>query len=257
MLNGLYSSTSGLLMQQHRMDNIANNLANVNTTAYKKDTPVFTLYRPEFDQRYPQNLIKESLYNETINSVVQLDDITTNYERGHFKETGNTFDLALENPNAFFAIETPWGVRYTRSGEFTINEEGTLVTQDGFPLVSANNPGEENITIPQGGEDINMTTDGTIFANNVAIDALLVVEFADLANLQKVGRNQYTAVGTEGAITANGGVRQGTLEASNVNAIGEMVKMIDASRGYEMYAKVVQTHDEIMQQSNSKIAGQA
>ncbi len=256
MLNGLYSSTSGLLMQQQRLDTISNNLANVNTAAYKKDTSVFTLYRPEFDQRYPQNYIKESLYNETINSVVQLDDVVTNFERGHFKQTSNTFDVALENPNAFIAIETPWGVRYTRSGEFTLNNEGELVTQDGFNVMSANNPGTENIVIPQG-QDIQMTIDGAIHADNVAVDAIMIVEFDEVANLQKVGRNQYTAVGTEGVQTANGGVRQGFIEASNVNAIGEMVKMIDASRGYEMYSKVVQTHDDTMQQSNSRIAGQS
>ncbi len=251
MLNGLYTATSGMLMQQTRLDVISNNLSNVNTTGFKKEQAVFSVFRPN-EERLPQTWIRNTLYNRSINSAVILDDIYTNHENGELKQTGNVFDLALVKENAFFSIDTPWGLRYTRSGDFTMNENGDLVTREGFPVMSNQAEGDP-INIPDG---TNISTDrqGNIYSDGVIISTLGISEFDDLSYLQKVGRNLFAAVDIEPTPAVNPQMYQGFLEDSNVNPISEMVRMIDASRGYEIYAKVVQTHDDILSASASKIS---
>ncbi len=213
MLNGLYVSTSGLLMQQSRLDTISNNLANMNTNAFKKDMAVFSVYRPK-DDRYPQNFIRETHYNKTINTAVMLDDIVTNHSKGQFKQTGNKFDFALTKENAFFAIDTPWGIRYTRDGSFTKNSDGDLVTQDGYPVMSRGAQGTANINIPENSR-IEVDSTGTIYNNGVPGEQFLIVEFENLENLQKVGRNQYAAVDIEPLELDEAGLKQGFNPASS------------------------------------------
>ncbi|MDE7170120.1 MAG: flagellar basal-body rod protein FlgF [Mucispirillum sp.] len=256
MQNGLYVATSGMLMQQNRVDTISNNLANMNNNGFKRDRAVFSVFRPD-DKRYPQNFIRETHYNKTINTAVLLHENSANFEMGPIKETGNTFDFAIKQENAFFAIDTPWGIRYTRDGAFTLNENGELVTAEGYHVMSRNAQGTANIVIDQNARfEVDKT--GTIYANGIAGDRLMIVEFDknDLRQLQKVGRNQFAAVDIEPMDADNAGVRQGYVEGANVDPIAEMVRMIDASRGYEMYAKVVQTHDEISQKAASQILTQ-
>lgn len=254
MQNGLYIATSGLLMQQNRVDSISNNIANMNTNAYKRDRAVFSIHRPE-ESRYPQNFIRQSSYNKTINTAVLLHESSSSFEAGPLKETGNKFDFAIEQDNAFFAIDTPWGIRYTRDGAFTLNENGELVTAEGYRVMGRNAQGTSNIVVNQNARfEVDKT--GTIYANGVVDDQFLIVEFDDVRQLQKVGRNQYAAVDIEPADADNAGVRQGYVEGANVDPIAEMVRMIDASRGYEMYAKVVQTYDEINQKSATQIVTQ-
>ena len=251
MLNGLYTATSGMLMQQTRLDVISNNLANVSTTGFKKEQAVFSVFRPN-EERLPQTWIRDTLYNKSINTAVILDEIYTNHENGELKETGNVFDLALVKENAFFSIDTPWGVRYTRAGDFTMNENGDLVTREGYPVMSNQAEGAP-INIPDG-TYISTDREGNIYSDGVVIDALGIAEFDDLSYLQKVGRNLFAAVDIEPTPATSPQVYQGFLEDSNVNPISEMVRMIDASRGYEIYSKVVQTHDQILSTSANKIA---
>ena len=174
---------------------------------------------------------------------------------GPIKETGNKFDFAIQQENAFFAIDTPWGVRYTRDGSFTLNDNGELVTAEGFKVMSRNAQGTANIQVDQNARfEVDKT--GTVYANGIAGDQLMIVEFDDVRQLQKVGRNQFAAVDIEPIDADNAGIRQGYVEGANVDPIAEMVHMIEASRGYEMYAKVVQTHDEISQKSATQILTQ-
>lgn len=254
MYNGLYVATSGLLMQQNRVDSISNNIANINTNGFKRDRAVFSIYRPE-DKRYPQNFIRESHYNKTINTAVLLHENSASFEKGTFKKTDNKFDFALEKENAFFAIDTPWGVRYTRDGAFTLNSDGELVTAEGYKVMSRNAQGTAYIQADQA-QRFEVDKNGAVYANGVNNDEFLIVEFDDVRQLQKVGRNQFAAVDVEPIDSDNPGVHQGFVEGANVDPIQEMVRMIDASRGYEMYAKVVQTHDEIAQKSATQILTQ-
>jgi flagellar basal-body rod protein FlgG len=251
MQNGLYVATSGLLMQQMRVDNISNNLSNVNTNGFKKDLALFSDYRP-VDKRFPQNWVQKTLYNKTINSSVKLDDIYTNHEQGHFVPTNNSLDLALEDPNNFFAVETPWGIRYTKNGEFTLNSDGEMVTRDGFNVLDANT--NAPIQIPQNMGAISITKEGQVFAGDTNIAQVGVAHFNDLEYLQKVGHNLYTAVDILPQVPENPTVLQGFVESSNVNPIQEMVLMVDAMRGFEMYQKMIQTYDTLNEQASTAIA---
>lgn len=244
MLNGLYVAAGGMLMQSKRVDLIANNLANVNTTGYKKERPAFTTYMPQGQQPNPQNKIRESDYNKAINSSVKLDTVQTDFALGSNRQTGNTFDFAIQNKNAFFAVDTPFGIRFTRDGSFTVNADNELVTKDGFPVLSDNLQSASAVQI-QPGAEIVFTENGQMMVNGNAESSIFLGEFENVENLQKVGRNLYSAIGVEPEISDSPQLKQGFLEGSNVNAVEEMVQMLEASRGYETYQKVISTMDEI------------
>ncbi|MDY6821473.1 MAG: flagellar hook-basal body protein [Deferribacterota bacterium] len=241
MLNGLYVATSGLLAQENRVNSLSNNLANINTTGYKKEKPVFTMYLPR-DKRYPQNIIRESLYNKSINSVVRLDDIYTDFQTGTLKETTNPYDLALGNENAFFVVDTPFGLRFTRDGNFTLNNEGVLVNQDGYPVLSSDYINNPEIVIPNDA-NVTFTEQGEVLIDNLLQNRLYIVSFNNLHNLQKVGRNMYQATNILPEEAENPELKQGFLESSNVNPVGEMVKMIDSLRSFERYQKAIDILD--------------
>jgi flagellar basal-body rod protein FlgG len=250
MKNGLYVATSGLLMQDARVVAISNNLANANTVGFKRDLTVFSEYK-NIDRRIPQNWIQKTSYNKAINAAVKLDENTNNQSVGPLKSTGNTFDLALEGENSFFAIDTPWGLRFTRNGEFTLNDMGELVNQDGFNVLDANGA---NITIPNNTEKPTITKSGNIYIGDVQISQIDVAYFSEPEKLQKVGRNLYAAIGVLPEEPSQEVVRQGYVELSNVSPVLEMVRMIDAMRGFEMYQKMVQTYDGLNDKTANEIA---
>jgi flagellar basal-body rod protein FlgG len=234
------------------MDIISNNLANVITGGYKKDRPAFTEYIPENKEQYPQDIIRNSKYNKTINASVKLDTVSTDFSMGNYKQTGNKLDFAIGNENVFFAVDTPFGIRFTRDGHFSLNEKHEVVTQDGFKVLSGTLQSISGITI-QPEDEVTITEKGDIVVNGNKQNTIFLGEFKDLENLQKVGRNLYAAIGTEPKISENPNLKQGFLEMSNVNAVEEMVKMLEASRGYETYQKVIQTIDELNSKASNEI----
>lgn len=250
MQNGLYVATSGLLMQEKRVTVVSNNISNINTNGFKKELAVFSDYRP-VDKRYPQNWIQKTLYNKTINSSVKLDDSPTDFEMGHLKLTENNFDLALQDPKSFFAVETPWGIRYTRDGEFTLNSDGELVTRQGYNLVDRGTGAP--IVIPQGLGAPQIVEDGTVYVGGGNIGQIEVARFEETEYLQKVGHNLFAAVGVLPELPDTPGVVQGFVESSNVDPIMEMVRMVEALRGFEMYQKVIQTYDSVNEQAANSI----
>ena len=254
MLNGLYTTVGGMVASERRLDVITNNLSNANTNSYKKDRPVFTLYQPD-DARFPQNAVRETLYNKTINSTSRMEDIYTNFDRGTMKETHNNFDLALANQEAFFAVDAPMGVRYTRDGAFTINNDGLLSTKEGFPVIIRNEDGDfdtlsmDSITL----EGLSVGEDGSIFLDDVPMGSLEISSFDNIDKLQKQGRNLYAAIDVFPQSASSPQVFQGYLEGSNVNAVDEMVQMIDATRSFELYGRLIITHDEINAKASTDI----
>jgi flagellar basal-body rod protein FlgG len=242
MLNGLYVATSGLMMQNRRVENIANNLANVNTTGFKKDVPVFTEYFPA-EKEFPQNFIRSTDYNKAMNSTVKMSENKTDFSSGYLRETGGNLDFAISDPNSFFAVDTPFGIRFTRSGDFTINENSELVTAEGYPVLSnIDDAAPQPIVLP---ENFTVTENGIILADGEPVDQLGIAYFENTDNLQKVGHSLYAAVDVLPEQAENPGVTGGYLEGSNVNAVLEMVRMIDASRSFETYQKVIQSIDSI------------
>ena len=247
MLNGLYTATSGMLLQEKRLDVLSNNLANINTVGFKMDTPNFESYNTK-ESQYPQNIITESTYNKTINATSRIGEVYTDFAAGHIKETGNKLDLALNNPKSFFAVDTPFGVRFTRSGNFAINNQRELVTQEGFPVLSTNN---SSIVIPDG--ELTILGNGEIAVNGAILANLQVVEFEDTAKLQKTGNNLFTAVGILPTPSVAAEIKQGYLEMSNINAVREMVNMITAQRAFETYQRVIRTIDTLNERAANEL----
>jgi flagellar basal-body rod protein FlgF len=217
----------GLFRQERRYELISNNLSNVQTPGFKKDMPIF------------HQVFSEALHPSL--SILSMDTefSQTLLEQGEIRNTGNPLDLAIEG-EGFFKIKTPEGVRYTRNGNFRLNREGVLVQSDGFPVLSRN--GE--ITLQ--GNQISVERDGAVKVNGADRDKLALVTFADLKGLKKEGKTLFRLEGEQEEKEAQGaGVLQGALENSNVNALEEMVQMIDSLRTFETCYKIVQAQDEM------------
>ena len=218
MTPGIFSLIEGALYQELRFEAISNNLANVNTTAFKKDQVAF-----------------DEIFAEVRSS--------TDFSPGPGRHTGNELDVTL-NGAGFFVIQTPNGVRYTRDGSFTLDGEGTLVTQNGDIVLGQNGA----ISIENG--HVTMDKAGNVMVENEVVDKLSVVEFRDRELLKKEGHSYYRYDGEEGDIITPEeiGLQQGYVEQSNVNPTEEMIQMIEAFRAYESVQKAIQSMDELTNQ---------
>jgi flagellar basal-body rod protein FlgG len=244
MVRGLYTAWTGMANEQKRLDIISNNLANAATIGYKKDSVTnqsfndfLTLKIKDSSEGYIDRPIG------TMNLGVKLGEAYTDYKQGSLRETGNTFDLAIEG-KGFFKISTKDRdgnevTKYTRDGSFIRNQDGKLQDADGNSLMGES--GE--ITIPVNAANIAIDTDGSVFADGVYVDKITTTDFEDYDYLKKQGDSMYVAV--DGATTVDGtaAIRQGYTEQSNVNVISEMVDMIAVTRAYEANQKVIQTVD--------------
>ncbi len=243
MVRGIYIAASGMLTESMRQDVIANNLANANTTGFKRSQVVAS----EFDSLLLRNLgvpgapaIGELQYGSQVEDIVVID------QQGKLKATDNPLDLALSGPG-YFAVDTPEGRRYTRDGSFQVDEQGRLVTKEGHVVAGQNGA----ITIGPGGNvDIGVAEDGTVSQGQRILGRITVTNL-DPASLAKQGDSLV-----DGTIQAGetGGVRQGFLEASTVNVVSEMVELIRVMRSFEASQRAVRAHDEALTQSATQVA---
>jgi flagellar basal-body rod protein FlgG len=206
----------GSLAQQLRFENISNNLANVNTNGFKKDVI-------SFDKAL------------ALNNASSID-----FSPGPIVHTGNDLDVAIEG-SGFFTIQTAKGLRYTRDGVFTLNEQGRLVTVNGDAVLGQNGP----ITVR--GNHFRVNRDGGVVDADGPLDTLAIVEFKQSRLLKKEGASRYAYDGRQTDImpARNPNVQQGFIEKSNVNPSEEMIKMIEAYRDFESVQKAIQGMDEI------------
>jgi flagellar basal-body rod protein FlgF len=230
MDNTTYISLSNQAALRRRMDLIANNIANMNTTGFKTEHPVFEDYliKPDpFERKATYN------YAADIGMYRQFND-------GQHIHTDNPLDVALSGPG-FLKVEKENGdVNYTRNGQMSLNELGTLVDRNGHAILD---DGDTAIIIAPGTKDISIGQDGTISTENGAIAKIGMFEFANPQSLKKIGNNLYLA--TEDEIFADSTIlSQGYIEASNVNPVMEMADMIALQRTYESTQRMVeQEHD--------------
>ncbi|MDR1450836.1 MAG: flagellar hook-basal body protein [Helicobacteraceae bacterium] len=267
MQTGFYSATGGMVTQFNRLDVISNNLANINTTGYKRDDVAIgdfmRLYKETHDILPIRNHTREGSQhlNRAMTRVPQIVEEYTNHDIGTMLQTDNPLDVALQNPNLFFVVETPNGVRYTRDGAFKLDEEGYLIAKEGFRALSS---GGGPIQLPVD-RKIALNSEGTFYAQNVEnlleqeeIAALQVVKFDNPKWLEKTGHNYFkNAEGYSEPIAAEGQflTAQGFLEKSNVNAVNEMTALIETNRLVGMYQKVMDTHmNEINADAINKLA---
>lgn len=266
MIRGLYTGALGMLAREHETDVIANNLANVSTAGFRRDTLV--------ERSFPEHLIRR-FDDEVIETVagsldpappvgpmgtgVQVDDVVTDRTRGGLRETSDPLDLALEgSADAFLVVQTPRGERYTRAGNLTVSPEGFLVLENTGDLVLG-----ENGPIRGTRENLRILPDGLVETNTayagglnrweapVPVDRLRLRVFGDPDALEKEGALLYRAGAGAAPAPAGPGtvaVRTGFLEASNANVVREMVDLITAQRSYEANARVVQNYDQLLGQ---------
>lgn len=259
--SALQVARTGLEAQDARMRVIANNLANVGTTGFKKDRANFATLAYQDARVAGQRSSGETAYATGLNlgTGVAIQSTSQIVTQGALNTTGNSFDLALDG-DGYFQVEMPGGkIGYTRAGNFTRSAEGQLVTQQGYVVQPA-------ITVPEGAGSITVSPDGTVSAV-VAGDAqpaelgqLQVATFANPSGLQAIGDNFLAETAASGAPqlgaggeNGRGNIRQGMLEASNVNIVEELVDMIECQRAYEINSKMVSAVDEMLRNANQTL----
>lgn len=253
---GLRASASGMRAQQTRIDTIANNLANVNTTGYKRSRANFEdmLYETLQGSQLVRYEGTETLAPVQIGRGVKLADIQRVHTQGAFERTDNPFDLAIEG-DGFFTLQLPSGnLAYTRDGTFTrAADTGMLVTHAGYTL-------QPEISVPPEATQVTISPTGIVSAilgnsgEQIELGQLEISRFANPSGLLSLGGNNYSATPASGdAITGIpmedgfGQVVQGVLETSNVEIVQEMVDMITAQRAYEVNSKAIKTAEEMIQ----------
>lgn len=251
----LWSSKSGLDGQSRSLEVISHNLANVNTTSFKKSVAIFkdTMYR-----KLKQPGAESAAGNEIpsgllIGTGVQMSGTEKDFKPGTPIQTDNSLDMYI-NGRGFFQVQRPDGTTaYTRDGKFQMNSSGTIVNSDGLEL-------QPSITIPSDALSITITDDGTVTVLSpgnttpAPVGTIQIADFANISGLEAIGDNLFLETNSSGTATVGtagtngiGGIEQGALEASNVNVVEELVKMIQTQRGYEMNAKSVETVDKMLQ----------
>lgn len=257
MIRALYTAATGMEAQQLNIDVISNNLANVNTTGFKRS-------RADFQDLLYQTLRAPGAASSTETTIptgIQVGlgsrpaAVQKLFTQGDFQQTGNEMDIVIEG-NGFFQITQPGGaIAYTRAGAFKVNANGEIVNSDGYLL-------EPSVTIPSGTTKITIAQDGTITATvggvPSQIGSISLARFVNPGGLDSIGRNLYLPTVASGdAVTGTPGqdgfgtIAQGFLEASNVNIVEELVGMIIAQRAYEINSKAIQASDEMLQTASN------
>ena len=265
MIRGLWTAASGMTSQQLNVDTIANNLANVNTVGYKKESTNFkSLLYQTMAAPNVQNIQQPSVMQ--VGHGVRALPNSRNYSMGILQETGNNTDMAIEG-KGFFTVLKNDQMTYTRDGSFRISltEDGAyaLVTADGNPVLSIEDePILIGTEIPV--ESVVVGKDGSIYYIDqemnmrMEIGQLKIVQFSNVEGLEAIGSNLYIQTAASGEPLIEGeedglvrsSIRTGYLEGSNVQVAEEMVKLIVAQRAYELNSTAIKTADTMLQQAN-------
>jgi flagellar basal-body rod protein FlgG len=254
LLRALENGASGLNAQQLKVDILANNLANINSTGFKKS-------RPDFAELVSQEVINSGIpvavdrNGDSLGSGVRIADVARNYEQGDLVETGIPLDLAIQG-EGFFKVLLPGGEeRYTRDGSFTLDPEGNITTSAGYKL--------DGIQLTPGSSNINIALDGTVKVTDYdqvvsVVGQIRLYRFTNMPGLEAAGENLFAFSGTADEVFAGipgtggfGAVRQGYLEKSNVEPVVEMTSLIEAQRAYGFSIRIVRTADEMWSMANS------
>jgi flagellar basal-body rod protein FlgG len=257
----LWAAKTGLDAQQTRMAVVSNNLANVNTTGFKKSRAVFEdlLYQNVRQVGAATSQDTEAPSGMSLGTGVRVVATEKNYTQGNLNQTGNPLDLAV-NGRGFFQILLPDGtLAYTRAGDFQLSSQGQLVTSNGYVV-------QPGISIPQGAQSITVGADGVVsvqLAGQSAptqVGTLQLVDFVNPTGLQARGENLLLETAASGTAQPGspgqsglGTLEQGAIESSNVNVVEEMVNMIETQRAYEMNTKAIQTTDQMLQYLSNNV----
>ncbi|MDT8388560.1 MAG: flagellar basal-body rod protein FlgG [Thiogranum sp.] len=255
MFKALWIAKTGLEAQQTRMSVISNNLANVNTTGFKRDRAVF-------EDLFYQNVRQvgaQSSQDTRLPSGLQLGTgvrtVATEklHTMGNIVQTDNSLDVAVQGRGFFQVLQPDGNMAYSRDGSFKMDESGQLVTSNGHVVQPA-------ITIPNNATAITIGSDGVVTAltpgsaTPTQLGSIQLADFINPAGLQAIGQNLFLETGSSGSpatgtpgLNGLGSVAQGSLETSNVNVVEELVNMIESQRAYEMNSKAIQGSDRMLQ----------
>lgn len=261
MNKALWVAKTGLDAQQTRMSTISNNLANANTTGFKKGRAVFkdmiyqNVRQPGAQSSQDTQLPSGLMLGTGVRTVATQ----KMFDQGNLVQTENALDLAVEG-RGFFQVLMPDGnVAYTRDGSFQVNADGEVVTSSGHPL-------QPGITLPEGARSVTISADGIVNvqlsgdAAPIEAGSLQLADFINPAGLEPMGQNLYRETAASGTPQINqpgldgmGTVIQGALEASNVNTVEELVNMIETQRAYEVNSKAISTAEQMLQYANNNL----
>ncbi|MDF7777524.1 flagellar basal-body rod protein FlgG [Sphingomonas sp. AOB5] len=257
----MHIARTGLDAQDTRMRVISNNLANVNTTGYKRDRASFQTLAYQVVTAPGAASTAQTQYatGTNLGTGVRIQGTSRIETQGSLQTTGNALDLALDG-NGYFQIQMPDGtLGYTRAGNFSRSPEGLLITSEGYQVM----PG---ITVPEGATSITVGNDGTVSATVAGqteatqLGQIQIASFPNVGGLQSKGDNYLIETSASGAASlgnpgegGRGSIRQGMLEGSNVNVVEELVDMIETQRAYEVNSKMISATDEMLKYVNQNI----
>lgn len=239
MYRGIYTAAGGMLSQQVTINTISNNMANSETTGYKKDISIMS----PFEEHLMYHFEASNPSNKALGTMpygVEVTGTEIGFKQGNLQWTGGQYDFALEG-DGFFAVQTPNGVRLTRNGSFTVDDQSYLVTSQGYRVL-----GEDNFILVNG-TDFVIKEDGTVLQDGAEAGKIALLDFEDRSPLQKEGDGLFSAPEDLDPVVPRGRVRQGYLESSNVEMSEEMSRVVVAFRAYEANSRVFQSFNEIMQ----------
>ncbi|WP_031518122.1 flagellar basal-body rod protein FlgG [Desulfofalx alkaliphila] len=243
MLKTIQSARSGLYAQQLQMDALGNNIANINTTGYKKEKVEFAeLVRQRLGHRGTPVLADTEKVPE-VGGGVRPTQVAKVFSQGELQPTGRPLDLAISG-DGFFRLVKDGETLYTRAGQFSLTADGRIINPAGYQL--------PQLTVPQGTQEINIGDDGSVTATDeegktTSLGTITLYRFENTGGLIPRGENMYQAGEAAGAIYNDntGEIKQGYLERSNVDIVEEMVKMIEAQRAYSLNSRSIRTADEM------------
>ena len=259
MMLSLYTAASGMQAQQRNIDTVANNLANVNTTGFKKSKVHFQdlLYQNEKSAGVPSSLSTQVPVGLHVGHGVKYVSTEKMHSQGGMENTERELDIGIDGPGYFQILQTSGIVAYTRDGHFNVDGQGRLVTSDGFLV-------DPEINIPVETRKVEMGFDGTISVYMrdetlpEAIGSLTLARFRNPSGMTPISKNLYIPTAASGnplidapGSNGMGALNQGVLELSNVSLVEEMVDMITAQRAYEVNSKAIQASDEMLQTANN------
>jgi flagellar basal-body rod protein FlgG len=259
MFSSLWIAKTGLDAQQTRMAVTSNNLANVNTTGFKRSRAAFEdlMYQNDRQPGAQSSQATQVPAGTMVGTGVRVVGTEKLFSQGELVQTNNPLDIAVQG-RGFMQVTMPDGtVAYTRDGSFHLNSDGQIVTNSGYPI-------EPALTVPANAQSVTIGTDGTVSvalpgqAAPAQIGTVQTADFINPAGLEARGENLYVETASSGApqtgtpgLNGLGTITQGSLESSNVNVVEELVNMIETQRAYEMNSKAISASDQMLQYMTS------
>ena len=256
MASGIYTAMLGARAQEHALESVNNNHANVNTPGFKRQESMYRAVHTDVNRQsssaQAEGLHRPIRYLPDDRIAGVMEERFTHFDQGPLRQTGNALDLALEG-EGFFVVQTENGPAYTRNGTFTLATDGTIVSAaNGNPVLdTAGQP----VRIADAAAQVSITREGIVQVGEATVGQLAVVRFDDMKLLERRGDSEWQPANPELQATPveSAMVHQGWLESSNVNAVSTMTMMVKTSRLFELNSKMIQSYKQMDQQAAQEV----